>query len=103
MAVFVRRACRLKKKAQHEANKIKLLGLEYEHSNDYVALDDRQIPGINCLKWVVFFSFSERLINCINHMKQLLATRVVPGATENPETSKNVDKMIKHATSEYRR
>ena len=26
------RACRLKKKAQHEANKIKLCGLEDEHS-----------------------------------------------------------------------
>ena len=26
------RACRLKKKAQHEANKIKLTGLEDEHS-----------------------------------------------------------------------
>lgn len=26
------RACRLKKKAQHEANKIKLYGLEVEHS-----------------------------------------------------------------------
>lgn len=26
------RACRLKKKAQHEANKIKLQGLEAEHS-----------------------------------------------------------------------
>jgi CREB3 regulatory factor len=26
------RACRLKKKAQHEANKIKLFGLEKEHS-----------------------------------------------------------------------
>ena len=26
------RACRLKKKAQHEANKIKLHGLEIEHS-----------------------------------------------------------------------
>lgn len=26
------RACRLKKKAQHEANKIKLSGLEIEHS-----------------------------------------------------------------------
>lgn len=26
------RACRLKKKAQHEANKIKLFGLENEHS-----------------------------------------------------------------------
>lgn len=30
------RACRLKKKAQHEANKIKLYGLETEHSK----LDD---------------------------------------------------------------
>ena len=29
------RACRLKKKAQHEANKIKLSGLEEEHSKDY--------------------------------------------------------------------
>ena len=30
------RACRLKKKAQHEANKIKLCGLEDEHS-EYTA------------------------------------------------------------------
>lgn len=29
------RACRLKKKAQHEANKIKLYGLETEHSKCY--------------------------------------------------------------------
>lgn len=29
------RACRLKKKAQHEANKIKLHGLETEHSEYY--------------------------------------------------------------------
>lgn len=29
------RACRLKKKAQHEANKIKLSGLEQEHSKLY--------------------------------------------------------------------
>lgn len=29
------RACRLKKKAQHEANKIKLHGLETEHSKDF--------------------------------------------------------------------
>lgn len=27
------RACRLKKKAQHEANKLKLYGLNQEHSN----------------------------------------------------------------------
>lgn len=30
------RACRLKKKAQHEANKIKLHGLEQEHSWVYL-------------------------------------------------------------------
>lgn len=30
------RACRLKKKAQHEANKIKLYGLEAEHSNYFL-------------------------------------------------------------------
>lgn len=29
------RACRLKKKAQHEANKIKLYGLEIEHSKSH--------------------------------------------------------------------
>ena len=31
------RACRLKKKAQHEANKIKLSGLEDEHSKCNIA------------------------------------------------------------------
>jgi hypothetical protein len=31
------RACRLKKKAQHEANKLKLHGLEEEHS-EYLTL-----------------------------------------------------------------
>jgi len=32
------RACRLKKKAQHEANKIKLFGLEHEHSEKIIDL-----------------------------------------------------------------
>lgn len=39
------RACRLKKKAQHEANKIKLHGLETEHSK-YFTLFDRWIRAI---------------------------------------------------------
>lgn len=30
------RACRLKKKAQHEANKLKLYGLEHEHSKRHL-------------------------------------------------------------------
>lgn len=32
------RACRLKKKAQHEANKIKLYGLETEHSESIIRI-----------------------------------------------------------------
>lgn len=32
------RACRLKKKAQHEANKIKLFGLEHEHSKEKIVI-----------------------------------------------------------------
>lgn len=39
------RACRLKKKAQHEANKIKLYGLEVEHK--------RLISGIEELKGLI--------------------------------------------------
>ena len=34
------RACRLKKKAQHEANKIKLYGLEQEHRGILTAIED---------------------------------------------------------------
>ncbi|KAK7571119.1 hypothetical protein V9T40_014723 [Parthenolecanium corni] len=68
------RACRLKKKAQHEANKIKLLGLEHEH---------------------------KRLLTCINHIKQLLASKFVPGSVEPVDSAKNLDKMVKHATSKF--
>lgn len=35
---FASRACRLKKKAQHEANKLKLYGLEQEHRKCHIAL-----------------------------------------------------------------
>jgi len=34
------RACRLKKKAQHEANKIKLFGLQQEHKKTMAIIDD---------------------------------------------------------------
>uniref|UniRef100_A0A182PKG5 BZIP domain-containing protein n=1 Tax=Anopheles epiroticus TaxID=199890 RepID=A0A182PKG5_9DIPT len=57
------RACRLKKKAQHEANKIKLYGLETEH---------------------------KRLMNGILHLKQILVTKCSSAGTasENPEEYK---------------
>ncbi|XP_055637651.1 protein CREBRF homolog isoform X2 [Toxorhynchites rutilus septentrionalis] len=66
------RACRLKKKAQHEANKIKLYGLETEH---------------------------KRLINGLNYMKQILVTKCSQGTTENAdEYNQKLDNIVKSAT-----
>ncbi|XP_061389218.1 protein CREBRF homolog [Musca vetustissima] len=66
------RACRLKKKAQHEANKIKLYGLEIEH---------------------------KRLLNAISDIKQNLALkyrqRNVGESCE--ETDKQIERIYKHA------
>ncbi|XP_047000193.1 protein CREBRF homolog [Schistocerca americana] len=58
------RACRLKKKAQHEANKLKLFGLENEH---------------------------KRLNMGISQVKQLLATKCT---TENPEKQEELTRQI---------
>ncbi|XP_012287680.1 uncharacterized protein LOC105703686 isoform X2 [Orussus abietinus] len=66
------RACRLKKKAQHEANKIKLHGLEQEH---------------------------RRLIQGISQAKQTLAAKLTePGRENQEELSKQMEKYCKHAT-----
>lgn len=66
------RACRLKKKAQHEANKIKLYGLETEH---------------------------KRLINGINQMKQILMTKCSQVPTESTEEcAQKMDGLVKSAT-----
>lgn len=66
------RACRLKKKAQHEANKLKLFGLEQEH---------------------------RRLNSGILQIKQLLVTKCT---TESPESqeelTKHIEKVCKSAT-----
>lgn len=68
------RACRLKKKAQHEANKIKLHGLENEH---------------------------KRLINAISQFKQLFVIKYGDRITESPEdqlSGGHIDKLVKSAT-----
>uniref|UniRef100_T1HNN1 BZIP domain-containing protein n=1 Tax=Rhodnius prolixus TaxID=13249 RepID=T1HNN1_RHOPR len=65
------RACRLKKKAQHEANKIKLHGLECEH---------------------------KRLMNGIAQIKQLLISRVSEKPPDAAEINKMVEKITKSAT-----
>lgn len=47
---------------------------------------------------------AERLITCINHLKQVVASKIVPNsAAECAESAKNIDKMVKHATSTYLR
>ncbi|EDS31796.1 conserved hypothetical protein [Culex quinquefasciatus] len=66
------RACRLKKKAQHEANKLKLYGLETEH---------------------------KRLINGINQMKQIIMTKCSQVPTESvEECSQRMDGLVQTAT-----
>jgi len=53
----VHRACRLKKKAQHEANKIKLDGLEKEHSKLNLFLKTRIILKTNPIQMCFLFLF----------------------------------------------
>uniref|UniRef100_A0A1B0DGC3 Uncharacterized protein n=1 Tax=Phlebotomus papatasi TaxID=29031 RepID=A0A1B0DGC3_PHLPP len=66
------RACRLKKKAQHEANKIKLFGLEHEH---------------------------KRLINGLQQLKQVLIVKCSKPVSDNTEeSSQQIDKIVKSAT-----
>ncbi|KAK2575708.1 hypothetical protein KPH14_012097 [Odynerus spinipes] len=66
------RACRLKKKAQHEANKIKLHGLEQEH---------------------------RRLIHGISQVKQTLAAKLTEPNPENQEElTRQMEKFCKLAT-----
>ncbi|KAL5239128.1 hypothetical protein ACI65C_006538 [Semiaphis heraclei] len=70
---LVSRACRLKKKAQHEANKIKLFGLETEHRH---------------------------LINAIAQVKQILLARKTSGSypKESQELTNASEKIAKNAT-----
>ncbi|XP_045449820.1 protein CREBRF homolog [Melitaea cinxia] len=64
------RACRLKKKAQHEANKLKLYGLQQEH---------------------------RRLINGINQMKEIVSNRVTnPG--NNVDWTSHINGLVATAT-----
>ncbi|XP_018332582.1 protein CREBRF homolog [Agrilus planipennis] len=66
------RACRLKKKAQHEANKIKLQGLEIEH---------------------------KRLINAIIQVKRVIVVKLNEPVQENQEEyTRHLNKIVKAAT-----
>lgn len=103
------RACRLKKKAQHEANKIKLYGLETEHSAYtrtivanklvyYYVLDELYEIVTN----LVLLLSTERLMNGILHLKQILVTKCSNAGTasENPEEYKQqLDTLVQTSSS----
>ncbi|GLV31758.1 Repressed by TOR [Carabus blaptoides fortunei] len=67
------RACRLKKKAQHEANKLKLYGLEHEHK--------RLINGIAQLKHIIAAKFNESVSDTQEELSQR-ADKVMKSATK---------------------
>ncbi|KAG5863416.1 hypothetical protein JTB14_012157 [Gonioctena quinquepunctata] len=78
------RACRLKKKAQHEANKIKLNGLEYEH---------------NICNFSVIGSPLKRILGGIAQAKQILRAKLIEHSQERQEElTSNLEKVIKNAT-----
>lgn len=62
------RACRLKKKAQHEANKLKLHGLEQEHK--------RLITGIHQMKQILRsrVTSTQNDVDWNNHIKNIITT-----------------------------
>lgn len=60
------RTCRLRKKAQHEANKLKLQGLNEEHSQSF-----SRLIIITCMFWY----FLESLIEIIASIKLLILQR----------------------------
>ncbi|XP_059057282.1 uncharacterized protein LOC131850906 [Achroia grisella] len=65
------RACRLKKKAQHEANKLKLYGLQQEH---------------------------RRLLNGISQMKQVLSNRVTNQNQNKVDWNNHIKGIVTNAT-----
>ncbi|XP_072394110.1 uncharacterized protein REPTOR isoform X1 [Diabrotica undecimpunctata] len=66
------RACRLKKKAQHEANKIKLSGLEYEH---------------------------KKLLNSIGHARLLLNAKLSePTPERQEEFTNNMERLYRNSS-----
>jgi hypothetical protein len=88
------RACRLKKKAQHEANKIKLFGLENEHSKSEITLEKKILHILN-----VFVL--ERLISSIQQVKNMILTSYSNDNKQaREEIARNIEKARRMSLSE---
>lgn len=91
------RACRLKKKAQHEANKLKCSGLEEEHCKKEKWTAGRSGSANNSF---LFFPL-DYLMQAIEAAKGLLAQKADPNvARPQEEITKELDDIIKKQQSE---
>lgn len=90
---FASRACRLKKKAQHEANKVKLYGLQKEHNQLMKVLESIKIEivaGVGCEKTDRDCSFTDRLQVLIDkHLRSMVAGY----------TTEYVNSVLEHITN----
>ena len=90
------RACRLKKKAQHEANKLKCEGLNTEHS---------KYPSESKTKdWYFdhFFFFADELIAAIKQVKALLMEKADPSISRSQhEITNELDHLVAKALGKY--
>ena len=91
------RACRLKKKAQHEANKIKLSGLEDEHSKhqkfSYLPI------------FYQFLSFTDELMRSLDQIKSIVHAKWTQSnggeaaSLSQEELTQEADKILKRSSS----
>lgn len=89
------RACRLKKKAQHEANKIKLYGLEQEHRGMLSLLEEAR--GVMLKK---IEQGGNAQIPAPSHPQNLPGT---PPQNQQLTLSQHVEKLAKYRNSKFQR
>ena len=90
------RACRLKKKAQHEANKVKCHGLLEEHSELMLANSSPLLGSLHH-----FLPFTGELSESIRQVKELLAKKMDINCTiPQPDLTTSIDTKVNEALSE---
>ena len=94
------RACRLKKKAQHEANKVKLYGLEQEHRND------RDI-NLVISRLIIISNLQGKLMAAISQTKLMITGKydvmiAAQNAAPNQDATARLERIAKTLTSNYK-
>ena len=90
------RACRLKKKAQHEANKIKLSGLEDEHSKHH---------KFASLPTLLTLSFTDELMRSLDQIKSIVHAKWTQSnggeaaSLSQEELTQEAEKILKRSSS----